>query len=99
MADDVLVEQLMTLQVVAKERKLLRAWRWLGKQIHELLSTQKPKRKRPRGRWVRLAATGERAMLDADLVARALKENQERLTITCQVAPRGGCAPSQGAGE
>ena len=77
MANDALVQQLMSLQLVAKEQGFSEAWAWLGKQIHELLSAQKPKRRRPRGRWVRLAATGQRVMLDARVVARALKENKE----------------------
>lgn len=79
MADDVLVEQLMALQLVAKEEGLQQAWAWLGRQIAQLLEeSKKPKRRRrPRGRWVRLAATGEKAMLPADLVAKALADEKD----------------------
>ena len=78
MADDVLVEQLMALQLVAKEEGLELAFSWLGKAVAKLMSEAKPKRTRRRGVWVTLAATGSKAFLPTDLVEQALKENDER---------------------
>ena len=74
MADSALLEQLTALQVEARARGYELAFRWLGKAVAELMAETKPKAKRRRGRWVTLAATGQRVMLDARVVARALKE-------------------------
>ena len=78
MADDDLVQELTRLQCIARAKGYNEAWAWLGKAVAELMAETKPKAKRRRGRWVTLAATGQRVMLDARVVARALKENKER---------------------
>ena len=64
-----LVEQLRSLQVVAYERDWIEAFRYLGREVVQLESTCSPvKRRRKRGRWVRLAATGERWFMDEELL-------------------------------
>jgi len=45
--------------------------------------------------WLRMATEQLFGLSPSDVPAIP----EERLTITCQVAPRGGCAPSQGANE
>ena len=73
-----LVEQLTALQVEARRRGYSEAWAWLGREVAKLMEKSKPKRHRPRGRWVRLAATGQRAFLDARAVEAALREAERR---------------------
>ena len=77
MTQDALIEELTQLQCLARAEGLELAFAWLGREIARLLEESKPKRRRPRGRWVRLAATGERAFLDARVVEAALREAGE----------------------
>jgi len=77
-ADDDLVQELTRLQCIARAEGLELAFAWLGREIAKLMEKSKPKRHRPRGRWVRLAATGQRAFLDARAVEAALREAERR---------------------
>jgi len=69
-----LIEELMMLQIEARRQGLEEAFRWLGREIDKLMGGKKPKVKRKRGRWVRVKATGQRVMLDADVIAHAERE-------------------------
>lgn len=67
-----LSEQLQRLQYECTKLGFAEAFAWLGRQI-ALLETAGRKR-RKRGRWVTLAKTGERVMLDEAVVREAERE-------------------------
>ncbi len=69
-----LANQLMALQYEAMQRGWEECARWLAREV-ALMEKGRPKKvKRTRGRWVRFAATGERALVDAELVRKGIKE-------------------------
>lgn len=74
MSQKELIEELTRLQCLARAEGLELAFSWLGKAVAELMAEAKPKSGRRRGVWVRLARTGTKAFLPADVVEAALKE-------------------------
>ena len=62
-----LIDQLMALQYECTHLGYTEAFAWLGKQI-ALLEKGGKKRRRKRGRWVTLERTGQRVMLDDEVV-------------------------------